>query len=538
MNPILKSVFIVVFACQMFIFGPVTGQVEFVNRVDVPLSWEAENFITVPHNGQTISLRVVDDRVENKSYLEYFTTNEHLNASELNQVPLKPGSKLLGFDIDEGHLAVLCKQGKAPNPRVAYRINYSSHQVEEIDLGNVLEMELHDFFALGRQLVFMGVKDQLPVVQILNLSSGHVTTAETIYANEATVLQMRKLATADGFDLLVNKMDRISGQSLYLMTYDLEGEKLQEVKLDSDDSQGAEIIKGLMPSVTGTEQVLVGPYGDKGDYRNKGFYFTRINEFGEYKHQYLGWEAFSNFNNYLSGKEKEKQVKLFHKAKNQKKELALPHAMGIREVIHHNGLYLVYTDHYEHRRGLPLRDTHHVKSPGEELPIGLRNQLFPGGYPWFYSSNAALASSLSFTYLAAHFALLNAKGEVMWDNSISLDKATSPNPYQFGEVSFDGENLYFINQKSGKLAVSHLSNGDVVFSNRAIDFEHTLEEVSVGETLDESITINPWKPGSFLVSGKQRIHFINDMGEKDQKEVYFLSELVVQNALGAPLAEK
>src|SRR5690606_24242464 len=181
-------------------------------------------------------------------------------------------------------LYVLFQKGEASTgEKYMVGINLLTDEVVEIPLKVILEMEMKEFFVLDGKAIFMGNMDYRPVIQIFNTSNQHLTTVQGVYEKDLQIIQMRKAPEFGGFDVLMSRRDRYRNKSVTVVSFDIEGNKLREVKIDQLGDPNAEIVDGLLTHSYSYSQALIGPFGLKRKNLYQGLYFTQINEFGEYK---------------------------------------------------------------------------------------------------------------------------------------------------------------------------------------------------------------------------------------------------------------
>ena len=510
------------------------GQVQFVQRMEVETDWEEDDFIILNRDQGFVAFRMAsEDEVNRNRILEYFTADYQFQSEGVKTLPVEDFYNLLGFDLDGELLYVLFQKGEAPtSEKYMVEINLHTNETSEISLNAILEMELQEFFVVNKKAVLMGNLEYRPVIQIFNTSDQRVITIQGIYEKDSRIIQMRKAPEFEGFDVLMSRRDRFKTKTISVMSYDTDGNKLKEVKIDHLNDTDAEIIEGVLTPSYGYTQALIGPYSLRRKGAYQGIYYTKINEFGEYESHLYNLYDFKNFYNYLPEKSRNRRLRSLEKALENGKSKPIRNTLATREVIAHDGVYLVYNDHFvsSSSRYLP-RDGMYINNFYRMSPMAGNLGGFGGYYsplwtnPYFRSGQMGQ----EYKFLSAQMILLHESGEILWENAFSLDNTSRTNPGKFGEISFDGQNLYYMYLEELQLKLSKLENGEVVLENETFELELINENERIRETQENSLSLMWWYENYYLLSGKQKIRFQKEDGKEDNREVYFLTKIKVSD---------
>ncbi|WP_186758400.1 transcriptional regulator [Echinicola salinicaeni] len=524
-----KVLLIFLLTCFVQTFG--IAQVQFVQRAEVPTEWDDYDYIVMPTNDGTIAFRTKAERgLNSQQKLQYFTTDRQLNSSPVYEFPVEDYYNLLGFDMDDEYLYLLFQEGESfSGDRIIYTVNLNDQVMTSVTLESVLDMELQEFLVMEEKAILMGMMDYRPAIQVFDINSEDVITIQGVYQNEASILQLRKDPELKVFDVLVSKRDRFKKRSLSLMTFNLEGDKLREVKVEPNEKPDMEIVEGVLTPMMNYQQVLIGPYGERKREPNKGLYMTKINEFGEYENRYYNLEDFENFYNYLPENQQERREKSLERAIEKDKKITIPNSLVTREVVSGGSDFLVYNDYYLTSSGrYSPRDLMYSSDFYRYAPLGMRNRILSsGGYPWYYSGYPNNSINNEYKFMAAQFVLLDDQGRMIWDNTLSLEDKTSSSPGKFGEVSYDGRHLFYMYLEKDKLRLSLIEEGEVVYQNEEFDLALLDENERIRDTQEESLSLFWWYDDYFILSGKQRIRFLDQEGKEDNREVFFMTKIKV-----------
>lgn len=510
------------------------GQVQFVERMEVESNWDQDDFIILNREGGLVAFRMASkDGLNRDRTLQYFTSDLQLHSEGVKQLPVKDFYNLMGFDLDGDLLYVLFQKGEAATgEKYITEINLLTGKTTETPLNVILGMELQEFFVLNKQAIVMGNIEYRPVIQVFDTSSQRVFTIQGIYEKDAHIIQMRKAPEFGGFDVLMSRRDRFKNKTVSILSFDTEGNKLKEVIIDHLNDPNAQIVEGLLTPSYSYDQALIGPYSLKRRDAYHGLYFTRINEFGEYQSQLYNLSDFENFFNYLPEKTKKRRLRALERAREKGKSTPIRNTLSTREIIAENGNYLIYNDHFvsSSRRYMP-RDGMYINNFYRMSPMAGNLGGLNGYYSPLWTSPYMRSGQVSnqYKFLSAQIILMDETGEILWENALSLDNTDRMNPGKFGEISFDGQNLYFMYLDELDLKLSQIKNGEVVLENESFEIELINENERISETQESSLHLMWWNQNYYLLSGKQRIRYQKEDGREDNREVFFLSKIKVED---------
>src|SRR5690554_851323 len=513
-------------------FFPAFAQLQFVQRMELKTKWEDDDFIILNRGDGVVAFRMFSESgfSRNRS-LEYFTSDVQLQTKGVKQLPVEDFYNLLGFDLDGDLLYVLFQKGEIySGEKYMVGINLLTDETTEIPLKAILEMDMQEFFVINGKVILMGNMEQRPVIQVFDTFNQHITTIQGIYEKDLQIMQMRKAPEFNGFDVLMSRRDRFKEKSVSISSFDTEGNKIKEARIDQLGDADAEIVDGVLTPSFNYTQALMGPFSRKRKNVYQGIYFTKINEFGEYESHLYTLKDFENFFNYLPEKTKNRRLKSLERALEKGKEPPIRNTLATREIIAQHGTFLVYNDQFvSSSRNYPSRERMYINN-FYRMSSMAGNLGGLGGYYsplWTNPYSRPGQVSSEYRFLSAQFMLLDESGRLIWENTFSLENTGRRNPGKFGEISFDGKNLYFLYLDEEDLKLSHLKDGEVLLENETFSLELLDESERLQETQSNSLNLMWWYQDYYLLSGKQKVRYMQEDGKPGTKEVYFISKIQV-----------
>ena len=531
----MKNIICILF---FYILGQqVSAQVKFIERYEVASEMNDPQFEMIDSDVGLVSFRTIPEKGLNfRKKFQYFLLDSSLH-SEVGVVEfaVKEGYDMLGYDTDKNQLFILFTKGYTTiSSKYILQVNLDTMKGIEYEVDNVLTMELAEFLVQDQKAIFMGNSDSRPVLQIHDLITKSVHTLQGIYGNDTQILQIRKMPFTQSLEVVLSRKGTYRNRDIIINTYDMLGNVVQEVKVDQFGEPGQEILDGVLVSTGSYQEALIGAFGLGRRNSYQGMYIMDINEFGEYAFKQYTLADFPNFYNYLNEKSKAKRDAEVEKVLKREKIPGINSIYTIREVHQTPNSYYVYFDHYSVTNSRP----------------GYQNGI--GGYRygrWSRMGNTALndpylvnrfpmSSSYQtvpeYRYISAHFAKIAKTGQVIWDNASSYDEMVTTYSEAFGELAVIDNDLYHMYVENQTIRLSFFRNGDKVFENQPFELGLPNDEERIRDTNVESLRLNHWYDRYYLLSGTQRVRFINKDGGDQTRDAYFITKIVVDGDLYTP----
>lgn len=519
---------------------PSVAQLQFKERLEVPTQTFDPAFELMRIPSGLVAFRTFQPRsLDADRVFEYYLTSEQLQSQGLVEVKIRKGFDLIGYDTDGDNLYVLFAKGEtASAEKYVLHLDLSTQVGVEYDAANLLPMDLVEFLVLDQKAIFMGVSDTRPAVQIFSLEDKTVQTVQGIYGNESHVVQMLKLPEIQALEVVIRRRGPFKSQETLVLTFDLEGNLLRELKLDPLGDPDEEPLDGLLLTGENYGQTLIGAYGKEVRNYYKGMYLTQINEFGEQNTALYTLEDFPNFFNFLPEKQREKQQAAVVAQLEKGKVPSIRNAYAIRDVKEMEDRYLVYFDQFS---------VNSTRGPGTIAPP-LASQRYRydrasrmGYIPFFMDPYNPLAGPMQaytlvteYTYKSAHFIEVAKTGQVIWDNAARYEDVTTSYPEAFAEVSVQGDDVFHIFLINDQIKLNYFRKGEKLLENEPIQLEldPTLGEIQYTDL--ESLRLLHWYGPYFLVSGIQKIRSTDAKGKEGVREVFFIHKLLLDGDLYVP----
>ena len=519
---------------------PAAAQLQFKERLEVPTQTYDPIFELMRVPDGLVAFRTIQPRsLDAERVFEYFLTSEQLESQGLVEVKIRKGFDLIGYDTDGNNLYVLFAKGEtASAEKYVLHLDLVTQVGVEYDATNLLPMDLVEFLVLDQKAIFMGISDSRPAVQIISLEDKTVQTVQGIYGNETHVVQILKLPELQALEVVIRRRGPFKSQETLVLTFDLQGTLLRELKLDALGDPNEEPLDGLLLAGEGYGQTLIGAYGKEVRNYYKGMYVAQINEFGEQNTSLYTLEDFPNFFNYLPEKQRDKQQASLVAQLEKGKVPSIRNAYAIRDVKEMEDRYLVYFDQFSVSSS---RGSGRLAPPLASQRYRYDRASRMGYIPFYMDPYNSLAGPIQaytlvteYTYKSAHFIEVAKTGQVIWDNASRYEDVTTSYPEAFAEISVQGEDVFHLFLINDQIKLNYFKKGEKLLENEVHPLELDPSQGEIQYTDLASLRLLHWYGPYFLVSGIQKIRSTDAEGKEGVREVFFIHKLLLDGDLYLP----
>ena len=534
MNRYILALFLVLLAF------PVAAQLQFKERMETPAESFEPIFELMRIPSGLVAFRTFQARKLNADLVfEYFLMTDLLQSDTIKEVKIKEGFDMIGYDIDEDQLYVLFAKGDdAAADKYVLHLDLNTQIGMEYAADNLLPMDLVEFLVLDKKAIFMGSADARPVVQIFSLEEKTVQTVQGIYGNETHVVQILKLPELAALEVVLRRRGPFKSQETLVLTFDLQGTLLRELKLDPLGDLDDEPLDGLLLPGSGYGQTLIGAYGKEVRNAYKGMYLAQINEFGEQNIGLYSLADFPNFYTYLPEKQRVKPEEIVAEQLENGKTPSIRNSYAIRDIKEFEDSYLVYFDQFSvsSSRG---SGTVAPSLPSQRYRYDRASRM--GYIPFYMDPYNSLSGPVQtytlvteYAYRSAHFIQVAKTGQVIWDNSARYEDVNTTYPEPFAEFSAQGEDVFHLYLINDQIKLNYFKKGERLLENQTIPLELDETQGKIQFTDLGSLRLLHWYGPYYVLSGLQKIRFTNEQQKEAVREVFFIQKLLLNGDLYVP----
>ena len=429
-------------------------------------------------------------------------------------VPVDPEMLFRNYDISEGRLYMLfTKDLEIKNEYHLVEVPLGGEEIQTHEISNILPMELSMFTMVGNDALFAGYVRSRPTLFLYYADEKRIKVLPGLYQKSSIISGIYPDESARAFTvLLLNKIS--SGPDhLNIRTYSNEGIELQSINIRVKD--GLSILSGKMAFGPSGIPVIAGTYGD---YLSQGIFFGKLD--GE--NPELKYHEFSSFKHHLDYLPDNRENKVKEKIRDRKEKgrsTEIKSKFTLHEITPYESGFLISGEIFD------------LNYASFGSLTGLEDYARPKVYNYTFHESY-ISSGYSFdrlepdeiTYYQSSIAAFSHSGEMLWDNSMTIDELELPFLDQIVKVGVSGSEIitlykngdeifYQVNSDStirdqGKLGIELMNDDD----------ELKLDITSIGN-------LEYWYDGAFFAWGIQKIG--SRTNPKYRRNVYFISKILL-----------
>lgn len=408
-------------------------------------------------------------------------------------------------------------------------IDLNSKEVEELDIKSAVDGRILNFEVLDNTILLMSYFQKRMVAQVLDKTSNKTYTVEDIYQPGMLLQEVFADELTGKYNLLFNFRKPDRSKSFLLSVIDKEGVVVNNYVMDHNipNNENIEFLyagSNALPFIAGTTGIT-NKVGYNGFYA--GFLADGYNPF-QNKIDIAELPGFFEFEKDGG----EKSMKNWEKARNP----TLKDVLAARDLIHNDFGFLLHTDHF-----LAVGNSHLTKdgvydhnyyrfNPIKDLNYGRRGTTEPNyvvGTGEFIP-RPETDPDIYFSFKSSHFLQFDHNGKVLWDYSIPLPKKSTFVPLSFGQiVSRDKDHFLYV--FDGKLFYSQILEGEIQEVNTIFEIPGSQKSEKILKSENYDLELKALNNGSLLLSGRQRLRFVDDSNNAVDQDLFFFQELKVLN---------
>ncbi|WP_291789415.1 hypothetical protein [Cecembia sp.] len=525
---VLNRLILVVFLC-CFCQG-VFGQISFGERIETIKEFTSQPVWIEISENHFIAYQTNVIEAARQIHLNVFLANQDFTNHTILDVPLRWSHVIKNQKVYGDKIYFLCENtDHYLNENYLLSIDLNSKEVEELELKATIKERITDFEVLGNSVLLMFYSQKRLVAQVLEISTGKLFTVEDVFQPGMTLQKVYQDELSGVFNLIFNFRTRDSGKSYLMSTINKEGVLLRNYLFESE-FKNRENIEVLL-SGTGPLRFIAGTVGMTNRVGYNGYYAGYLAE---------GSDPFNNIFEIndlpaFFAFEKdggEKSIKKWEKSKKP----SLNGILTARNLIENDYGFLLYSDHflavgnshltkdgvYDHNyyHFNPIKDMNYGRRGGVEpqFAIGTGERIEP----------RLTDPDIYFSFKSSHFIQFDSNGEVLWDYAIPLPKKSTFVPLSYGQfVSGSGD--HFIYEFDGKLFYSQIIEGEIKELNKEIEIPGPQKSNKILKVENYDLELKSLNNGAFLLTGRQKVRFVDDRDGAVDKVSFIFQELKVDD---------
>lgn len=504
------------------------AQIEHLSRYQTQSDFSYVDYWVIPNDQKGVSLvKALTPRIGEEVTIQFIHLNDGLKEqwNAFFKVPE-------GFDLKEHYFSgdtvyLLFQSRDDSRPIKIIAINVINQVVMESEPEQIVGLRLTEFAVIESTAIIAGYINGRPSAFAHNLKNNKVQVLPKLYQRNSELLELRVDKNSSTFHVLIARLDQKRDRTISVQRYDLTGMSLGSYQLKTQAHY--QLLSAISSPFTDGSHIVAGLFCFKKGTNPSGIYINRIDSEGKQTINYMKFEKFRTFIDFL-GESRSEKIKSQVRSANQVDRMRRYETDALlRSIREENGQLFITgeffkpwsknTNTYQRER-----DRLHPRSYyyNTEMYVWSIDQKHHLGYN-------AFRSTLGFTH-AFGFAI-NRAGEILWDGSLNINRRIAGPLSRFGEFLFYDGIAYYTFYNNRQLIVKNLldteGKGGFAFP---LDKLYSTSDMRYGR--DRAQHILKWNGNKFLTYGIQYTNSPDNPGEL--KAIFFINSISVGPDLGSP----
>jgi hypothetical protein len=467
----------------------------------------------------------------NNKIWELILLDTTLQEKKVVEFEMKERNKMVGYEITLTHIHLLYRAGETTkNDFELVSVTLNGVEEERHTIKSDLDFKLTHFILAANSLVLGGYVNKEPAIVMYNLITKHIKVVPGFFQKDTELVDLRVNQNNTFNVVLVDRSNR-EDRTLLFKTFDSSGELLLEDFVPIDEHKSLQT--GITSTLEGDDLMILGNWGERNSKNSLGFYALTVDPFKDQKINFIAFGTLTHYLDYLKPKRATKIIE------NTKSELAarrnpkfVSSVMPYKIVEHKGGFLLLAEIHSAASSAAssnPYGNPYYSNNPYYYNPYGFYPYglgSYPGSSrmyrPYPYSSSTRQNNEV--TIHETVLILFDAKGNVMWDESLVLDNVKVESAEQVSDFNLENDKITFLYKKESELKVKTIDRSD---KNTQV----LTEKIKTNDPLDEIRSerdsdgfVRQWFGNSFYVWGYQTIRNIKE--EDRVRDVFYITKVV------------
>jgi hypothetical protein len=511
------------------------AQVEQTQRFEIKQKNSDEYFTIISLEEEGLALiREKDKYSGNRKLWEIIILDTNLTQRNAFDIEINQRYTLLGYEVDKNLLYLLFRTGETTrNSLELIEVNTTGgNETARYEIDPELDFKITHFSKVGRNMIFGGYVTNEPAILLFDPAETSLKVIPGFFQKDNELVELRVNENGTFNSVLIDRSMR-SERKLVFKTFDATGQLLLEdiVPIDEDKS----LQTGLSSKLEREELMLLGTWGEKQGKQSVGFFSLPIDPFTDQKINYFHFGMLDRFMDYLSPKRAEKIKESTQDAiMDGRKPSFSSYVMPFKIEETPQGFLMLAEVYNPTSSTNPYYNSPYGR-PYSANPYYYYNPFWPGYFPGMrmyrpYAYGDPMRNNDNIKLYETVAVAFDAKGNVLWDQSIVFDDMKRPALEQVSDFYSDNSSLHFVYKKESELKIKSVSlvEGTSTEVTEKIKLQEPVEEIRSEKELEDGV--RHWVGNTFYVWGYHTVR--NPANKEDRvRDVFYINKIVVNQGI-------
>jgi hypothetical protein len=481
------------------------AQVLQTGRFEYPLAGHEEDFTIIPAGASGLFLhRVLFGSKGDQIQVVKLDTS--FRETWAGYIPVEKNYLIMGKKAYGGKLYLLLRyRDYTRNDLLLYAINDADETYTLYTIRGFIPISPSEFQISDKSVLVGGYYNRVPVVLHFSFSTQKSKVLPGLFneSGELTQIQVYKDGT---FDVLISSLNFKRQRTLWMKSYDPEGNLLSNGALDPEENK--HLIFGRSVKTGNNMQIVAGVYGNRSSEYSRGMFIASIDPSGMQQLRYYNFADLKNFFKYMRAPREQRIKNRIERKKIKGKKIRFNYRFLVHELIPYKDQYIL------------LGEAFYPKYISADR--GYSGFFYPGAYSRSVVQNGRIFDGYYYTHAVVMG--FDSHGNLLWDNSFEITDVKTFTLEQFVKLEVHADKIALLYLYENQIRTK-IIQGDQVIEGKASDPIKTLNPYDVVKnTYDDKLEY--WYKDNLYAYGIQEI-VNHDVKKYGRRKVFYINKVTL-----------
>jgi hypothetical protein len=468
------------------------AQISQIKRIEIPLSpieTVYPKIATFKEKGILLYRTLLSS---DANYIEFQKLDTALTQRWQGAITLDRSLSFITAKTREEFLVLLYwNKNSTNNDYEVVIVNHTNGNYSTYSIKNVIAFNPTDFDVTGNSVIIGGYLNFRPIVLHYSFVSKTIKVLPG-YFNEPGEISQLKAYVNGSFDIIVRVPNAAKGKSLWLRSYNADGNLASAIVLNPERHKN--FIHGKSVRLNNGNQLIAGTYGRNTEY-SRGFFFAVADSTGRSKVNYYNFSEFKKFFSFMRIRKENRIKGRIARRTSKGKQAKFSYKLVLHDLIPYQNHFMLVAESYYPRYSYPTYSNRNFYNSAMGFnPYLNQNPTYRGDYVFD-----------GFVYTHAAIAGFNRSATLLWDNSFEINDIKNMQLEQYVQVIPKENKIDLAYLFENTLHTKTIEDSLVIAPKKIIPIQQNNAEEDSPKKDGEANFLTYWYDEYLIASGVQRL---------------------------------
>jgi hypothetical protein len=381
-----------------------------------------------------------------------------------------------------------------------YAVSQANGEYINYQVRNFIPFSPTEFQITEKAALIGGYYNQVPVVLYFSFLTQRSKILPGLL-NESGELTQVKTFQDGTFDVLISARNFKKQQTVWVKSYDAEGDLQANYALDPEDNK--HLIFARAMKTQDDVQLIAGVYGGRNSEYSRGLFMASVDPTGLQRLRYYNYGDLENFFSYMKAKREKRVKERIERRKIKGKKIKFSYRFLVHEIVPYNNQYILLGEAFYPRY--------------KSVDAGYGSTFFSRSSSGYGLRNGRIFDGYSYTHAVVMG--FDENGKLLWDNSFEINDVKTFTLEQFVKLEVQEDRIALLYLFENELRSKIIKNEEVLEGKTFEPIRTRSETEIVKKEETELSKLDYWYQDFFYAygiqeitnpgTGKRRVFFIN-----------------------------